>query len=184
MDRASADDDVALVDPPSTSGAHWANRDNDALYFASEIKSLLRVPGFERRLNLEALHHYLSFKHIPCPLSIFEGVKMLPPAHSLCRGTRPFRAATSRTGATRHWWWRWRLVVRQGERRAGRRTCKLSVMQVKSERFVWVIVIEMPRTRVFPKRRDAWPDRLRIGGTLWQAITYRNSRKRHKRPSF
>jgi asparagine synthase (glutamine-hydrolysing) len=58
-------------------------RDNDALYFASEIKSLLRVPGFERRLNLEALHHYLSFKHIPCPLSIFEGVSMLPPAHAL-----------------------------------------------------------------------------------------------------
>ena len=58
-------------------------RDHDALYFASEIKSLLRVPGFERRINLEALHHYLSFKHIPCPLSIFEGVSMLPPAHAL-----------------------------------------------------------------------------------------------------
>jgi asparagine synthase (glutamine-hydrolysing) len=58
-------------------------RDGDALYFASEIKSLLRVPGFERRINLEALHHYLSFKHIPCPLSIFEGIKMLPPAHVL-----------------------------------------------------------------------------------------------------
>jgi asparagine synthase (glutamine-hydrolysing) len=58
-------------------------RDGDALYFASEIKSLLQVPGFERRINLEALHHYLSFKHVPCPLSIFEGVKMLPPAHAL-----------------------------------------------------------------------------------------------------
>ena len=58
-------------------------RDNDALYFASEIKSLLKVPGFVRRINLEALHHYLSFKHIPCPLSIFEGIHMLPPAHVL-----------------------------------------------------------------------------------------------------
>ena len=58
-------------------------RDGEALYFASEIKSLLRVPGFERRINLEALHHFLSFKHIPCPLSIFAGVQMLPPAHSL-----------------------------------------------------------------------------------------------------
>lgn len=58
-------------------------RDGDALYFASEIKSLLRVPGFERRINLEALHHYLSFKHIPCPLSIFEGLHMLPPGHAL-----------------------------------------------------------------------------------------------------
>jgi asparagine synthase (glutamine-hydrolysing) len=54
-----------------------------ALYFASEIKALLRVPGFERRINLEALHHYLSYKHVPHPLSIFEGVRMLPPAHLL-----------------------------------------------------------------------------------------------------
>ena len=55
----------------------------DALYFASEIKSLLCVPGFERRINFEALHNFLSFKHVPCPLSIFEGIKMLPPAHRL-----------------------------------------------------------------------------------------------------
>lgn len=58
-------------------------RDGDALYFASEIKALLLVPGFERRINFEALHHFLSFKHVPCPLSIFEGIRMLPPAHSL-----------------------------------------------------------------------------------------------------
>lgn len=58
-------------------------RDGDALYFASEIKALLRVPGFERRINYEALHHFLSYKHVPCPLTIFEGIRMLPPAHSL-----------------------------------------------------------------------------------------------------
>ena len=55
----------------------------DALYFASEIKALLRVPGSQRRINLEALNHYLSYKHVPCPLSIFEGIAMLPPAHAL-----------------------------------------------------------------------------------------------------
>ena len=55
----------------------------DVLYFASEIKSLLRIPGFERRLTLQALHHYLSFKQFPHPLSIFEGVFMLPPGHRL-----------------------------------------------------------------------------------------------------
>jgi len=53
------------------------------LYFASELKAILAVPGFERRLNLEALHHYLSYKHVPHPLTIFEGVRMLPPAHRL-----------------------------------------------------------------------------------------------------
>ncbi|MBI5316603.1 MAG: asparagine synthase (glutamine-hydrolyzing) [Nitrospirae bacterium] len=54
-----------------------------ALFFASEIKALLRLPGFERRLNLEALHHYLSFKHVPHPSSIFSGIAVLPPAHLL-----------------------------------------------------------------------------------------------------
>lgn len=58
-------------------------RRNRSLYFASEIKALLTVPGFERRIDFEALHHYLSFKHVPNPLSIFEGIRMLPPAHTL-----------------------------------------------------------------------------------------------------
>jgi asparagine synthase (glutamine-hydrolysing) len=53
------------------------------LAFASEIKALLQLPGFERRINYEALHHYLSYKHVPCPLSIFEGIKLLPPGHVL-----------------------------------------------------------------------------------------------------
>jgi asparagine synthase (glutamine-hydrolysing) len=57
--------------------------DGDALYFASEIKSLLEVPGLERRLDLEALHHYLSYKHVPHPLSIFERIRQLPPASRL-----------------------------------------------------------------------------------------------------
>ena len=56
---------------------------NGALYFASEIKSLLLVPGFQRRINFEALHHFLSYKHVPQPLSIFEDIRALPPAHSL-----------------------------------------------------------------------------------------------------
>ena len=60
---------------------YWQN--DGALYFASELKAILSIPGFERRLNLEALHHYLSYKHVPHPLTIFEGVRMLPPAHRL-----------------------------------------------------------------------------------------------------
>jgi asparagine synthase (glutamine-hydrolysing) len=54
-----------------------------ALYFASELKALLKVPDFERRLSLEALHHFLSYKHVPHPHSIFEGIAMLPPAHRM-----------------------------------------------------------------------------------------------------
>lgn len=61
---------------------YWTQH-GGAVYFASEIKALLRVPGFARRVNLEALHHYLSYKHVPAPLTIFQGIHALPPAHIL-----------------------------------------------------------------------------------------------------
>ena len=41
------------------------------LWYASEIKALLVVPGFQRRLNHEAVHHFLSYKNVPAPLSIW-----------------------------------------------------------------------------------------------------------------
>lgn len=55
----------------------------DTLYFASELKALLAIPGFTRTINVEAMHHYISLKHVPHPLSIFRDVYMLPPAHRL-----------------------------------------------------------------------------------------------------
>jgi asparagine synthase (glutamine-hydrolysing) len=54
-----------------------------ALWFASEIKSLLKIPGLERRVNPEALHHYLSFDYIPGHLTAFAGIAELPPGHLL-----------------------------------------------------------------------------------------------------
>jgi len=60
---------------------YWPHKGQ--LWFASEIKALLQLPGFERRLNPEAVHHFLSLKNVPAPLTAFEGVHMLPPAHLL-----------------------------------------------------------------------------------------------------
>ena len=53
------------------------------VWFASELKALLQDPGFERRIDLVALHHYLTYGYVPAPWSIFEGVRKLPPAHIL-----------------------------------------------------------------------------------------------------
>lgn len=55
----------------------------ETVYFASELKALLKIAGFTRTVNVEALHHYLSFKHVPHPQTIFKGVYMLPPAHQM-----------------------------------------------------------------------------------------------------
>ncbi len=51
--------------------------------FASEIKAILQDPKVERKVNLSALHHYLTYQYIPSPDSIFEGIRKLPPAHYL-----------------------------------------------------------------------------------------------------
>jgi asparagine synthase (glutamine-hydrolysing) len=61
------------------------------LVFGSEIKSILRWPGVPRRPNLDALDQYLTFQYVPAPLTAFEGVFKLPPAHMLVarRGGAP-----------------------------------------------------------------------------------------------
>jgi len=50
------------------------------LAFASEAKSILSLPGFSRRLNAQALPHYLQLGYVPAPLTMFEGIEKLPPA--------------------------------------------------------------------------------------------------------
>jgi asparagine synthase (glutamine-hydrolysing) len=49
--------------------------------FASEVKSILLLPGVERRLNVEALPQYLTFLWVPDPLTMFEGILKLPAGH-------------------------------------------------------------------------------------------------------
>lgn len=53
------------------------------LWFASELKALLRAPGFPGDLDPVALHHYLTFQYVPSPLTIYKGVRKLPPASVL-----------------------------------------------------------------------------------------------------
>jgi asparagine synthase (glutamine-hydrolysing) len=51
--------------------------------FASELHALLALDGVPRVLEPEALHHYLSYLAVPAPLTIYRGVRKLPPAHVL-----------------------------------------------------------------------------------------------------
>ncbi|AMJ64753.1 asparagine synthase (glutamine-hydrolyzing) [Hymenobacter sp. PAMC 26628] len=57
-------------------------RDEDQLFFASEMKSLLAL-GVPRKLDYVALSQYLQLNYIPGPASIFKGVKKLLPGHYL-----------------------------------------------------------------------------------------------------
>ncbi|MEO6529198.1 MAG: asparagine synthase (glutamine-hydrolyzing) [Gemmatimonadaceae bacterium] len=51
--------------------------------FASELRSLLALPGFPRRVSSEAIAHYLVLGYVPESLCIFDGVRKLPPGHRL-----------------------------------------------------------------------------------------------------
>ncbi|WP_203779003.1 asparagine synthase (glutamine-hydrolyzing) [Paractinoplanes rishiriensis] len=53
------------------------------LAFASELKALLQDPAWPRRVDHEALHHYLTYQYVPAPWSIYTGVQKLPPGHLL-----------------------------------------------------------------------------------------------------
>jgi asparagine synthase (glutamine-hydrolysing) len=55
----------------------------DTLSFASELTALRRQPGFAPEIDLDALHAFLAFNFVPAPLSIFRGVRKLPPGHVL-----------------------------------------------------------------------------------------------------
>lgn len=68
------------------------------LIFASEIKSILTVPGVTRRLNRQALAEVLTFWSPLEPSTLFEGISCLPPGHMMTVSLE------SGTQATRRYW--------------------------------------------------------------------------------
>lgn len=51
--------------------------------FASEIKAILASNCCCREIDLQALYDFFTFSCVPCPDTIFKGIKQLPPAHTL-----------------------------------------------------------------------------------------------------
>ena len=61
------------------------------LWFGSEFQALLADPAIRRDIDYEALDEYMSFMSVPAPLTIYQQIRKLPPAHVLVRdqsGTR------------------------------------------------------------------------------------------------
>lgn len=61
---------------------HYTQIGNDFVY-ASEIKSILEYPKFEKKFNRKALDSYLSFQYAVPPETFFESVYCLMPGHYL-----------------------------------------------------------------------------------------------------
>ncbi|OQZ01579.1 MAG: asparagine synthase (glutamine-hydrolyzing) [Planctomycetes bacterium UTPLA1] len=58
-------------------------QDGRRLFFASEIKALLKIPEIPRRLNHEALDAYLTFLWVPGEETMLEGIMKVEPGHWL-----------------------------------------------------------------------------------------------------
>jgi asparagine synthase (glutamine-hydrolysing) len=57
-------------------------RENDRLLFASELKSLLEVPGIPREIDSVSLDQYLTYQYVPAPRTILRGFSKLLPGHT------------------------------------------------------------------------------------------------------
>ena len=66
---------------------HWSE---GKFAFASEIKSLFRLPGLGRRLDYQALADYLTLGYPIAPATFFADVRELPPGHwiKICGGKK------------------------------------------------------------------------------------------------
>lgn len=54
---------------------------NGKLAFASEMKSILALPGVDRELDFAAVHQFLSILWVPDPRTVIEGIQKLPAGH-------------------------------------------------------------------------------------------------------
>lgn len=71
--------------------------ENGKLWFASELKALMAVPGLPRKISPDAFDCYLAFGYVPGEMCILEGYRKLPPAHAM---TYDLDQGT-------HWIWQW-----------------------------------------------------------------------------
>jgi asparagine synthase (glutamine-hydrolysing) len=60
---------------------YW--QDGPRLYFASEIKALLRIPGIPRELNENAVPEYLTLLWVPGEETMLKAVRKIEPGHYL-----------------------------------------------------------------------------------------------------
>ena len=78
--------------------------DDRVAAFGSELKALVQLPRVPRRLDPEALHHYLSLMKVPAPLTIYQAIRKVMPGHSLVVDRRAvanpcyWRAGAERSG--------------------------------------------------------------------------------------
>src|SRR5438270_923735 len=76
----------------------------DRLLFASEIKALLQHPDVSARVCAKALSEYFTFQNIFSDVTLFDGVRLLPPGCTLFVDLHARRSVQTR-------YWDYRFAV-------------------------------------------------------------------------
>jgi len=50
-----------------------------SVYFASEVRALLKIPGIRPEVDLHAVRDYLAWRYVPGPRTLFKGIQKLSP---------------------------------------------------------------------------------------------------------
>jgi asparagine synthase (glutamine-hydrolysing) len=80
----------------------YYHQDAGRFRFASEIKALLADPEVEARLNWGKLSEHLAFRYLTGDETLFDGIRKLPPGHTLTIASAPTRAGAR---VTMHQYW-------------------------------------------------------------------------------
>ncbi len=75
---------------------YYSRLADGGIVFGSEIKAILQHPGVRREPDLGALDHFLTLQYVPSPMTAFQGIERIAPAHWL-----RWRAGKVETG--RYW---------------------------------------------------------------------------------
>lgn len=57
--------------------------DGDVFSFGTDVTELLRIRGLNRKIDLVAINHFMSYGYIPWPHTPFEGIRQVRPGHVL-----------------------------------------------------------------------------------------------------
>lgn len=69
---------------------------DDTLYFASELKALLRAGVIDFQLDLAAVYQYFHFQYVPEPMTMLKGVRKLSAGTTLKVSVQPWSLRESR----------------------------------------------------------------------------------------